>query len=545
MPIASGTASRSFQSLVGSLFAPLAVIAFALWSWRPARDSFAGFGSDPLFNLWHFEVLWHDLSSRAPILWAPLYGGSPLGLAYSETQLAPGVLLLPLFRLCASSALSLGIAGVLLALLAYFCATAWLRSLGLRELAPWGGLLFACCPWLQSQQAHFQNACIFVLPLAFFCWQRKWLWASGLAFGWIAAWNVYFALFADACLLVWAVREKRPGPLVVAALVQAPLAWPYVQLGSFTAQTTYGATWRSVLGSAHRPRLLLPSFEVPIESAGYLGAAWLLLLLLSLWRRGSRPWVAACAIAFWVALGRGFGLFDALALLPGASGLRAIGRAQVLVVAFSLPAVLGLLQSLPRRWAAGALALVCLDWLPAGPPDRVQLPPRLQLPALDEAMLVWPPPDAGVMLQLAPSFTPYYGGYSGRTPPGEELLGSLSLPDALAFTCARRLLQDGRLSEVSVADAPALLLDRDAEMIATGRAAAELRALRDGVLDIRAVDRCRLRQTALGIARTLPLQGLRGVRFRRGEVILRVEAKQWIWRALGAAVRFGVRCPQA
>src|SRR5207237_10196368 len=111
-----------------------------------------------------------------------------------------------------------------------------------------------------------------------------------------------------------------------------------------------------------------PSFEVDVESAGYLSPVWLALMAASLRRPESRPWLAAAAIAFWVALGRGYGLFDALAAFPGPSALRATGRAQILVFLFSLPPLLGWLDSLPRWRAPAAISLALIHVLPAWRP---------------------------------------------------------------------------------------------------------------------------------------------------------------------------------
>jgi len=575
----------------------LLAAAFALWSWPLSRDSVIGFGDDPLFNLWSFETAWHNLSSHVPLLQAPLYGGSPLGLAWSENQLAPAILFWPLRSLAANGALALNGAAVILSLLAFFCGSGWLRSLGLGELAPWGGLLFAGCGWLQSQAAHAQNVCLFVLPLAFWSWEafkrdpKLWrLLLCGAAFGWIGAWNLYFQIFADACLAVWALRARRPAPLLLAFVFQLPILWPYLELGrslgGFTALSTYGASWKSLLGSAHRPRFLLPSFEVEIEAAGYLGPFFIALLLYSFRRRESRPWLLAAGAAFWVALGRGFGLFDLLAVLPGVSGLRAIGRAQVLVLLFSLPAALGLLQSLPRRWAFAALAVVMLDWLPASRSERVAIDEALYGPptplsralsASDDALLVLPAATPRFMLDATQSWTPYFGGYSGRAPAGEELLSATSDPEAaLDLTRARRVLAltseaaqalrssprvreigcfphlDLRtpcLFEASASQLPALRLDADAEMFEIAQQPwpiAELRARRAGALDIAALDGCRMQQTihmgGLSYSRETPLKGLRGVRFGAGETILRVEAKQWLVRAAHAPVTFRAIC---
>ena len=149
------------------------------------------------------------------------------------------------------------------------------------------------------------------------------------------------------------------------------------------------------------------TLDLDIEAAGYLGPIWLALLLLSLLRRASRPWALAAAVAFWAALGRGYGLFDLLAALPGISGLRAAGRAQVLVMLFSLPAVLGWLETLRPPRALAPIALALLDLLPASRPERVQVDPALwdrptalskELAQSSEPLLVFPEADPRFML---------------------------------------------------------------------------------------------------------------------------------------------------
>src|SRR2546428_94210 len=281
--------------------------------------------------------------------------------------------------------------------------------------------------------------------------------ACALAFGWIAGWNLYFLVFADLCLLVLAARAKRPLVLALALAVQAPFLVPYAQvarsMGGYAALLSSGAGLRSLFGSAFRPRLLLPSFEVDVESAGYLGPVWLALMAASLRRQESRPWLAAAAIAFWAALGRGYGLFDALAAFPGPSALRSTGRAQILVFLFSLPAVLGWLESLPRWRAPAAISLALIDLIPASRPQRTAVDPALWGPPSELSRelsrpasppLVVPEAHERFMLDATQSWTPYFGGVSGRAPAGETLLSALErreqFPEALELTRPMRVL---------------------------------------------------------------------------------------------------------
>ncbi|HTO96030.1 MAG TPA: hypothetical protein VMK66_03210 [Myxococcales bacterium] len=573
--------------------------AFAAWSFWPRPDSIPGWGKDPDFNLWSFEVVWNNLRGGNPPFKAPLFGGSPLGIAYSESQIVPALLFWPVRALAGNGAVALGVAAMALSLLAAACCAGWLRALGMRRLAAWGGLLFAGCGWLQSQYAHYQNLCVFVLPLALWSWvacerdpRPLRLCLCGLAFGWIPGWNLYFCVFADLCLIVLAARARKPLPLALSLAVQAPFLLPYLQLGSvlggYGAALTYGAEARSVLGSAFRPRLIAPSFQLNLEAAGFLGAAWLVLMALSLRRRESRPWLLAAALAFWAALGRGSGLYDLLSLLPPVAALRAAGRAQILVALFSLPAVLGWLETLPPSRAAAALALAIADLLPAGPPLRTRVDPALwgrktplaeELSRSADPLLVVPDASERFMLDATQAMVPYFGGHSGRAPPGEELMASLlrrgQLAEALELTRARRVLAltpqaadevrrlpglaprgcfrhldqgEPCLFSAGLADPPPLRLDKDTRRrpAAGDWPGADFLAETAGVLEARQLDRCHLRRTTriLGVPlrSKLPLPVLDRARWGKGEVVLHLEARQALFRLGIATAEFEVIC---
>src|SRR5438874_1368960 len=202
--------------------------AYALWTFWPDGASMPGWGGDPLFDLWTFEHVWRQMDRLGPLhLWsdrfwsAPIFAGAPLQLAFSENQLYPALILRPLWR-ALGGPLALQWGALAMTLAAFGCAFGWLRSIGLRELAGAGALLFR----------------------------------TGLPAQW------------------------RIAALALAVVAQAPIALEYLALqraiGSLGASLAYGAVPRSFLGTAMRPTLLqrfvpgYPTTEVPIEAAGFL-----------------------------------------------------------------------------------------------------------------------------------------------------------------------------------------------------------------------------------------------------------------------------------
>ena len=460
---------------------PLALAAaYALWTFRPERGFLPGGEGD--FNLWTFEHVWRQMDRLGPLhLWsdrfwsAPIFAGMPLQLAFSENQLYPALILRPLWRVLGGG-LALQWGAVLMTLAAFGCAFAWLRSLGLRELAGAGALLFACCGFVQSQYAHYQNLCIFLLPLALWSWNtlerapgpaRAALCA--VAFGWIGGWNMYFQLFADLLLLALVLLRTgmplrwRLAALAGAAAAQAPIALKYAELqqaiGSLSVSLTYGAVPRSILGTAMRPTLLqrflpgYPTAEVPIEAAGFLGFSWTALVVAALLHRRSRGWAVAALLAFWAALGLGHGLFDVLHALPGFSGLRAAGRFQVLTALFAVPAALLVVQEArgAARWLP--IALAAIELVPGVRALRAPVPVDFgrRATAFEAAvggrgpLLVAPAVDSHFQLHALPSGVPLLQGTSGRAPANVQLLDALlagaaagkdSLSDVLELTGA-------------------------------------------------------------------------------------------------------------
>ena len=592
---------------------PLALCcAYALWTFWPDRASMPGWGGDPLFVLWTFEHDWRRMDQIGPLhLWsnrfwsAPIFAGLSLQLAFSENLLYPALILRPLWR-AFGGPLALQWGAIAMTLAAFGSTLGFLRSIGLREMAAAGALLFACCGFVQSQYAHYQNICIFLLPLAAWSWSAlekkpgaKNAVVCALAFGWIGGWNIYFQLFAMLALVALvALRTSVPWRWRVAVfagalLVQAPIAIKYLQLqsivGSFTTSVTYGAVARSFLGTAMRPTLLqrilpgYPSTEVPIEAAGFLGFSWTALLVAALLERRSRPWAVLALLSFWAALGFGYGLFDAIQLLPGFSGLRAAGRFQVLTALFAVPAALLVAQQASGVFRWLPLALAVIELVPATPALRVAVPSEIDRRTTDldrtvrdgGPLLAVPTVDPRLQLYLVHSGASLFQGVSGRTPPNVQLVDSMlagrpwareTLPDVLALTRAPLVLatEPRWIAQLSasatlqaqgcvhafelrvcsfqpreVLEAPKLSLARDTQWeygaSTAGWPLARLRATRSGVLDYSELGRCRLGETTrLGIVSwtrelTFPGSQLAGARFQAGETVFARESRQRIF----------------
>jgi hypothetical protein len=586
--------------------------AYGIWTFWPSRSRIAGWGADPYFNVWTLELCFRKLDALGPLhLWdrdfwsAPIFAGSPLGLASSENQIYLALLLRPLWHLTANANVAMTIGAAVMVVLAYLCAASWLRALGYGALAPAGGLLFAGCGWLQSQLAHYQNVCIFLLPLALWSFERfakrpgpLRLAICALAFGWICGFNLYYQMFANALLAFACVVHRRIGwrhlaaLLALTALVEAPILEKYLALealrGSVSAATTYGAVPWSFLGSSHRPGLLYRRIEVPIEAAGFCGAVFFALLLAACLRRGARGWAVCALCAYWTAHGLGTGLYDVVHVLPGFGGLRAAGRFQLLTVLLGIPAVLAVLRSMHPGLRAVFLAAMFLELLPARPPEGVPVSPDAGKPIAGfprGPLLVLPDTDFRLQLYALDAGIELVQGESGSAPANVALLrrriaaggpDDATLSDVLRFArpaivaatddqwrtflstsplvAARGCgdLHDLRLCWFEPRPLPddrRLRLDRDGAW-ELGPAAALLRATKAGVLDYAALGRCTTREELEfpllpAFTRRTFLRGVRGPVLREGDPMLEREFRQAMFRFPGAlrpSLRVAVEC---
>jgi hypothetical protein len=469
---------------------PLALTAaYALWTFWPDPKSMPGWG-DPYFDVWSFEHVWRQMDRLGPLhLWsdrfwsAPIFAGMRLQLAFSENQLYPALILWPLRRTIGGP-LALQWGAIAMTLAAFGCAIGFLRAIGLREMSGAGALLFACCGFVQSQYAHYQNICIFLLPLALWSWfaleQRPGPLRFALcavAFGWIGGWNMYFQLFANLVLLVLVLARRslslrwRAAVAAGALVLQAPIAAKYLELqqmmGSLGVSTTYGAVAQSLVGTAMRPTLLqrfvpfYPAIEVPIEAAGFLGFSWTALLIGAPVDRRARPWAIAAWLAFWAALGLGHGLFDLIHLLPGLSGARAAGRFLVVTTLFGVPAALAVAHRFTGSWRWLPIALAIVELVPATSGLRVGIPRDLERreTELDVAtrghgpLLVVPRVDVRLQLYVLRSGLPLLQGLSGRAPANVQLVDAMLSERDWTATTLRDVLELTRAPLVAAIDA--------------------------------------------------------------------------------------------
>lgn len=471
-----------------TLWAPFVlVLLYSLWACYPRREALIGMGDDPAFNAWTFLHLFRSFDAQGikacfgPAWNAPIFAPGNLQLALSENQLAPALLLWPVWKLTGSVVATLNLGMIGLHLAAFFAAAGWLSRRGVRELCFWGGLVFASCGFLQAEYVHWQNGCIFVFPLALWAWEAFRERPTALrivfcaaSFGWIAAWNLYFFLMGGMLLAILAAHAwfRRLAPRAsVAALfalslgLSLPILIPYAEvagrLGGFGVHEFYPADAWSWLRRPLRPSFLSAHFQgwpVPRDenagAAGFLGFAWVALALAAVRIPRARGPLFFAALAYWASLGPGYLLYDVLRALPGFSGLRAVGRFQIGVAVAALAAAFTWLEGQPTGWKALFLGILLLELAPARPALRVHIPAAVDGPLtpLELAMgrspdPVLPVPDASAQVQLAVlrSGTTLGGGYSGRSPPPFDLIGfraleGSSLADLLAFTGAKRVL---------------------------------------------------------------------------------------------------------
>ena len=618
-------------------------LANALFWYFPARGRIMGWGDDPYFNLWIFEHDWDRFAQSGPLaFWGRAFWESniffphPLTLALSENYAYASLLSWPLRFITGDGLQAMGLLCVAGSLAAFFCAARWLESLGVQRLQWWGGLVYAACGWVQTQSAHYQNAAIFLFPLALWTWNRFLhrprfgrLLVCAAAFGWVGGWNSYFQVFANVILLALAgwTAWKRPelrlhvlGLLAATVLVELPLAYRYLELRSVIGDYSVGDEDRRFFAARissfffhkqHRSLMqrfaqgFYPRIDLDIEAAGFIGYAWLLLWIRAVFARSARGWALAALAAWVVALGPDYLLLRLLSPMPGLSYLRAIGRAQIVSMLFSLPAVFLVLESNLERKAwrvALPLLAVLLELAPGRMRDTVQLAPdqfaspRLARQLAGPSLLVVPEPPPFLQLDLVHLPVALYSGYSGRWPAGSSLVGSVvrsvrspqQVAGLLRFSQAELLASvdaewTSRLQQVQDLEAqgcealqgmqicvfrlragararlqalPRIALDRDTRWeysnARDGRQIALLRAAKPGVLDLARLARCRLEEKwKLAFLPEISRGGLLEARFFRrvdfaaDDVILERISADSILRlpeALRPATRYQIVC---
>lgn len=503
---------EGFGSKLGAL---LCALAYGVVFYRPHRDSLLGNGGDVYFNFWTLETVWHHLTTLGPwriftdAFWdTGIFQPLPLTLALSENQIGTALLSWPLRALLGNGALALGVFAFLLHVAAFASTWAWLRSLGLSRLAPWGALLFVGCGWMQGHVTHYQNLCVFLFPFALWRWNRfqteaspKNLLLAAFAFGWIFAWNAYFQVLANfllVALAAWTFYRRPawrvPTALVVggAALLQIPFALKYTAVAeligghraahaqlaelaasplSFLRHGTTGTWLQSELPFYPRPRANL-------EGSGFVGFAWFALCLAGLFGKKSRPWSLAALCFYVVSLGPRFYLHGLFRFFPGADALRAVGRVQVLFALLSIPALLTVLERHSKKVAGLWLLAILIELTPAAGPAHESFPVELNgAPSeFSRAVLEKLPPGEG-LLPWIPFFdfkfqaysvqthTPQLLGYSGRFPIGAARLQE-SIADARGDGAKiRAILRYAQAHWVVTLEAPAAQALRQTQLL--------------------------------------------------------------------------------
>jgi len=238
---------------VGLFFALTLEVLYPLWL-HPAARLDANL-ADPALNsyilAWDLQALFHQILDffQANIFWPHANA-----LAYGEHMLVPSILLLPLAPLAPNAAalhnLSLIQAFFFSALGAYLLALFYFRAPAVATLA---GLAYGFAAYRISQSGHLQLVHGEFLPLMVLGFEK--ILAGGrrgamallalAALGqWLTSW--YWAVFTFGCLApyfaarLWAVRRQIRwqgfgrvlAPLVLAALLTLPVAFPYLRLNS-------------------------------------------------------------------------------------------------------------------------------------------------------------------------------------------------------------------------------------------------------------------------------------------------------------------------
>ena len=429
-------------------------------------DRLIGWGDDPAFNLWTFEHNWAAFSKLGIFSWlrsnfwdAGIFWPQHLTLTLSENQIFSSLASYPLYRLLGNPIQTLNLFLIVVAVLNFVFAGLWLQNHAPSKRWAWfGALLFASNGWWTTHVAHYQNIPIFLIPLFLWIWDRfnqspTFLLAvvAGVFEGWAAGWNLYFQIFLNlilASLLYLQFRDRRELSFwkyaailgVVAGFTQWILLRRYIELqsllGSFSAPpaetNAFGAWARSPLLQVNY-KTLLPSLAPwayaqtgGIEATGFLGWTWLLAVLAGFFHKRAKAWVLLCLVIFWLSLGPRGGLWWILTPFPGFGSLRAIGRLQILLVLFSIPALLEVLaQARFKRFWWALPTLILLEICPAQPflKKELQVDTVEWSSSIKSPVLQLPQTDSETQLLLGRAGILQVSGYSGRSFPNAFDLG--------------------------------------------------------------------------------------------------------------------------
>jgi hypothetical protein len=131
----------------------LLAVGYGVWLYRPSETFLIGVGGDPLFNLWNFEFVWHQLGQMGPFsifsdsFWSSnIFWPQPLTLALSENQIFPALILWPLRMITGNGTLALGLGGLLFHGMGFVFAFLWLRRSFSTQYSTLGAILIIFAP---------------------------------------------------------------------------------------------------------------------------------------------------------------------------------------------------------------------------------------------------------------------------------------------------------------------------------------------------------------------------------------------------------------
>ena len=345
--------------------------------------------SDGQFSIWNVTWVARTLIADPGNLFnANIFYPHQQTLAFSENNLAAGVLAVPIYWTTKNPYLTINV--VFLATMIFSFAGAYylVRHLtGDRRAAVISGICFAFCPYIFGRTSHIQLLMTGGLPFALLAFHRVLArpdWGRGAVLGVVVAAQAtvsgYYAILtavmiAAAVLTVavtrglwkdWRFWRAIGVATAVTAILVMPLALPYIRLQRASGfarplaeAALYSADWRAYLASsasAHRWMLGLLGSWKEVLFPGFVALSLGLAGLLIGWRRSGRAREVAIlygvltALAAWASLGPQAGLYAVLyRTVPVFSWLRAPARFGVLV-ALGLSVLTGLALShmLPR-----------------------------------------------------------------------------------------------------------------------------------------------------------------------------------------------------
>lgn len=409
---ASGTIARARELL----FVSAAGIALAILMTWPLATDLAHLGrtlatnADGQFSIWNIAWVARTLAVDPLHLFdANIYFPHKLTLAYSEANIVPGLIGLPVYWLSRNPWLTTNVVMLFGFVSAYVGAYALMRYLT-RDARAAGvaAILYAFCPYVFSHLSHIQLLMTGGMPLSLLALHRladadqpiaaavtrRSIWL-GLALAAQALSCAYYGIFAALMVgyatLLFAITRRLwrsthywigiAGAAALSIAIVLPFFIPYLRVqaeSGFTRTVEDAVRWAArphgyLVSPANAHRWLLdavrqfgPWDEVlfPGFVAVILGAAGVLTALRGSGRdRESALLYGTLGIlAFWASFGPSAGLYRVLFHLPAFSFLRAPSRLGLVVVlclaifsAFALRALFRLVST-PRRPLLAGLA---------------------------------------------------------------------------------------------------------------------------------------------------------------------------------------------